>query len=151
AGRPARRGGPRRGARGALKDPAPPPQGRDKRRGPLPLLRLYPGGFDDFRPPLQFALDKRIKLLRRTPNDVRSLSFRNRLLHCWELQDLVEDAIDPSDQTSVHASRANDAMPTVHVKSGYRLRHWRRIRQLRHWPNGNACKRTDFTLSDLAQ
>src|SRR5262245_23307252 len=118
---------------------------------PRPSLRLYAGSLDDFRPTLQLALEERIKLLWCATNYVRRLRLRDRFLHAWHLQNLVEDAVDPCNQSRLHARWGDDAVPDADIESRYGLPDWRRVRQLRHWLHGNSCKSTNFALFDLTQ
>src|ERR1700758_1593834 len=58
------------------------------------LFWLDARSLHDGRPTLQLALDKSVKLLRCTTNDVAGLCLRNRRAYCRHPQDVVEDAID---------------------------------------------------------
>ena len=103
---------------------------RDLRDMGMRLLRSYSSGLDDLRPTLQLALDEG-NMLRGATNDLGGLRSCDGRANRRHLQNLVEDAVDPGDQCSIHAGGPHDAVPNGDIKTGYRLPGWRGIRQLR--------------------
>src|SRR3954470_21781057 len=84
----------------------------------MTLLRSYSSGLDDLRPTLQLALDEGVELLRGATNDLGGLRSCDGRANRRHLQNLVEDAVDPGDQCSIHAGGPHDAVPTVTSKPG---------------------------------
>jgi hypothetical protein len=117
----------------------------------MTLLRSYSSGLDDLRPTLQLALDEGVELLRGATNDLGGLRSCDGRANRRHLQNLVEDAVDPGDQCSIHAGGPHDAVPNGDIKTGYRLPGWRGVRQLRHRPHRSAGKCPDLAFLDLAQ
>src|ERR1700736_4808323 len=99
------------------------------------LFRLDARGLHDGRPTLQLALDKSIKLLRCTTDDVAGLCLRNGRAYRRHPQDVVEDAMDARNQRRIHAGRCGNAVPYGDIETGHGFADRWRVRQLGHRPH----------------